>query len=143
MKRRTRILIITGCVLVALAGVARLIAGLAAAEFGRTVRGMLNVVSVAELGNTQALREYFASPPVSDQLGRIRVLSFVAIDYQVRARELQRGMIYVSEQAALPESQRFSSPPKMLFLQVPTNDRSDRGVAEAMLTLVDSYRSQL
>jgi hypothetical protein len=77
---------------------------------------------------------------------RVNSVSWIAADHQARIQEFQRGILYLSEQAHLPEAERFKSPPPSLqhfSINVPTGEHSDRSIAVAAGALLRSYQSQL
>jgi hypothetical protein len=129
--------------LVAAAIVGRIIAHKAASDYGRVFKQSVSMVGVSGFADTANLREFLAASAITVPMKRMGALSFLGGGYRGKADELQRGMIYLSEQMALPESQRFSAPPALVHLSLTTGDRTDRGLVEAAMHLLASYDSQL
>ena len=142
MKPKT-ILILVVVLLVAAVLVGRISARKAASDYGRTFKQAFSMVGLSGFADTPKLREFLASPEMSAPRSRLEALSFLGGGYRARADELQRGMIYLSEQMALAPAQRFSTPPAFSHLSLTSTDRTDGGIAAAATSLVASYESQL
>jgi hypothetical protein len=142
MKTR-KILLISLVLLVAVAIGGRLYARDAARKFGRQVTQAYSVVGRSGFADTAALRGLFAEPEMAGYVDRVRRLSFLGGGYDELIGELQSGMIYFSEQIALPPQQRFAAPPALQHLVIDASDRSDAGVASAATKLIVSYASRL
>jgi len=121
----------------------RIIAHKAAKDYGDIFDQTLAGVSVSGFADTSALREFLSSPVATAPVNQLRSLRFVAGDYLGRIEELQRGVIYLSEQMALDPSQRFSNPPSLRHFSVNYSDSTDDGVAAAVKNLIVSYESQM
>jgi len=142
MKKKL-IAVIVVIVLVATIIVARANAHKAASDYGRTFKQAFLMVGIKGFADTAKLRDFLASPEMAGPRKRVNALSFLGGGYYGRADELDRGMIYLSEQMALPLAQRFSSPPAFRYLPLASGDRTDGGIAEAAKALFASYESQL
>jgi hypothetical protein len=141
-KPKVTVLVIVLSLVVA-AAVGRICAHKAASDYGRLFKQAFSMVSVSTFADTPKLREFLANPAMTAPMKRMNALSFLGGGYRGRADELQRGMIYLSEQMALPRSQRFSSPPALAHLPLASGDRADSGLAEAAKGLLAAYESQL
>ncbi|MCF7785007.1 MAG: hypothetical protein K9N47_02740 [Prosthecobacter sp.] len=141
MKNKNLIFVAVLLVVTAIAG--RVIAYKSASNYGHTLKMGLSTVSTASFANTSKLRNYFAYPEMTSSYRRLEILSFLGGGYRSCADELQRGMIYLSEQMALAPAERFSAPPSLSRLALSCDDRTDEGIAAAVTGLMDSYESQL
>jgi hypothetical protein len=52
-------------------------------------------------------------------------------------------MIYLSQQASLPESERLASPPDLAPFSLQTQNKTDQGLFDATLALALEYRQSL
>lgn len=123
--------------------IGRTIAYNAASKYGRTLKQSLLMVGHSEFADSAKLRSFLASPEVSVSISRLETLSVLGADYRMLADELRLGVIYLSEQMKLAPEKRFLDTPLFSRLDMPSNDRSDEGVAVAVLTLMASYERQL
>ena len=141
VKKRNLIFVVVLLVVATIVG--RVIAYKSASNYGHTLKMGLSTVSTASFANTSKLRDFFAYPEMTSSYRRLKALSFLGGGYRACADELQRGMIYLSEQMALAPAERFSAPLSLSRLALSCNDRTDEGIAAAVTGLIDSYESQL
>jgi hypothetical protein len=141
MKPKTRkILLITLCTLVTAIPVGgHLLARHNAFKFGRAMAGSFSCLGREAFADTDGLRKFLASPDMASPVSTVDSLSFLNGDYDEWIRDLQAGLIYYSEQASVPQPQRFAAPPRLKHFKIDTTDPSDEGLGKAAGALIVSY----
>jgi hypothetical protein len=115
-----------------------------AVEYGKHTSRAVAVVGHESFANPFKLRRFFADPSMTGPADRISLLSFLGGHYDECLKELQAGMLYLSEQAGEPAAKRFRrSPPAFQYLRLDLSDHSDQGVGNAAIHFIESYLSQL
>ena len=142
MPKRRRILVIS-LIFLAVAAGARLYAHLTARAYGQQLGEALSVVSKSGFADTGSLRNYLAAPDMATRHIWVERLAFLGGGYGDLMEELKTGMLYCSEQIAVPVDQRFQQPPKLQRLRIPIHDRTDEGVVAAAVALILDYRESL
>lgn len=140
-KAKTILTFVVLLIMIAIVG--RISAHQTARKYGHAVKQAYSMVGVAVFATSSKIRDFFASPDMTACRGRLETLSILGNGYRDRADELQRGMIYLSEQMALAPSERFSTPPSLSYLTILSDDHTDDGVAAAATRLIALYESQL
>ena len=101
------------------------------------------MLGVSGFADTNELRNFFDDPHLVSCDGWTRRLSFLGGKYDQRLSELRSGMIYLSEQMALPEERRFANTPEFHTLLIDGSDHSDPGIGKAAGDLILTLRGQL
>lgn len=135
-------LIVAALLVIAFVG-GRLYARYEAFVYGRGVAQAFFLLGREEFANTAGLRDFFSKPELADRARRVRQLSFLGGQYDKRVSELQTGLLYLSEQAALPPQKRFAEPPVLKYLSINAGDHSDKAIADAAAGLIPTYFSQI
>ena len=143
MKRSHRVLIIVAAIFVSGIAIPQSCARNGALNFGRSVAGALSEVSRSEFKNTPALIEFFEMPELADAAQQAARWDWLHFGYARRIDALKRGMIYLSQQASLPESERLASPPDLAPFSLQTQNKTDQGLFDATLALALEYRQSL
>ncbi len=84
--------------------------------------------------------EFFESPEMAEAAQQAERWDWLHFGYARRIEALKRGMMYFSQQANLPENERFASPPDVTPLRLQIQDRSDDGLSDATLTLLLEFK---
>ncbi|RYD18835.1 MAG: hypothetical protein EOP88_21195 [Verrucomicrobiaceae bacterium] len=142
MKKQKNLISIVIIVLVAAAG-GRLAAMKAASDYGRHVAAAFSALGYGALTDTKEIKEFLRDPQLTGCENRTHNLAFLGGNYSRRVRELKEGIIYLSEQASLPEGKRFAAPPKLQSLSIDSDDPSDQGLGNAVGALILDFRQGL
>lgn len=146
MKTKTRLVLTAAAVIllpVLVAAGCRLRAWAAASDYGTTALKMTAGFGTPMLGNRELVRDTLSGPEFAAFHGRVMAVPFLGRDYERGMRDLEAGIIYCSEQMALPAETRFASPPALGGLKITPGDRSDQAVADTCSDLAVQYLSRL
>jgi hypothetical protein len=143
MKRSHRVLLVLAIIIVAGVTMPQSCARQGALSFGGGVIGALSEVSKSEFKNTAALMEFFEMPEIADAAHQAERWDLLNFGYARRIDALKRGMIYLSQQASLPESERLASPPEVTPYSLQTGNKTDQGLFDATLALALEFRLSL
>ena len=143
MKRSHRVLIIVAAILVSGIAIAQSCARNGAQRVGGSVVGALSEVGNSGFKDTPALIEFFELPEVVDAAEQAARWDWLHFGYARRIDALKRGMIYLSQQASLPESERLAAPPDLAPFSLQTQNKTDQGLFDATLALELEYRQSL
>jgi len=143
MKRSHRVLITLAVIFVSGIAIPQSCARSGALRFSGSVVGALSEISKSEFKNTPALIEFFKLPEVADAAQQAEQLDWLRFGYARRIDAVKRGMIYLSQQASLPESERLASPPDLTPFSLTTDNKTDQGLFDATLALALEFRLSL
>lgn len=138
-KRAMAIAVVICCLLLG----ARVFAWYSAVRFGNANVAVLISLGSAAFSDTEGLVEFYADSDIAQYEKRVNALSFVAPGYQRSLTEFKTGMIYLSRQFSLPQSERFRDLPTFHNLTLDSSDPSEEGLKKAVEKLVLSYREAL
>ena len=138
-KARKTLLITLSTLLTVIPIGGHLIARHNAFKFGTTMLGAFATVGHEGFADTAELRKLFDHPQIAPYIRTVDRLSLVNGDHDERIRDLQAGLIYYSEQASVPQPQRFTTPPHLKHFQIDTTDPSDDGLMKAAANLILTY----
>lgn len=139
-RKRAVLLLVSLVVAFPVAG--RLHAWWSAVRYGHAVSAAFPTVGSGGLTDTAELRAFLNRPEVKMYHNRADRLKFLGGGYGGRIGEFNAGLIYLSEQAALAMDQRFTSPPALESFSLDTRDRTQRGVINACVKLIEDYNRQ-
>jgi len=141
--RNNAIIIMAVITVIALPLRAWLVGRYAARDYGRYVSSAFGSLGFGGFSQTDELRMFFNEPDLVACENRAKRSSILIGGGYVREIEaLKTGMIYLSEQASLPEEKRLASPPRLEGLGIDASDRSDNGLARAAGKLILEYREE-
>lgn len=80
---------------------------------------------------------------LSDEEKRASDWDLISFGYAERIEALKKGMIYCTQQAGLPEHERFAKLPDLSPLRMQAVGRNDEGLVQTTLNLLMEYQMGL
>ncbi len=141
-SRNALLLVLTLTALLIVGG--RLYSRKSASDFGGALSGSFSMLSYSGFADTDGLKAFFAEPEIKHLEDTTKRFSILGGGYNPRIGEVKKGLIYLSEQLALPQEKRFlKKPPTLRYLKIETDSSSDRGISDAADKLILDYRRQI
>lgn len=140
-SRNALLLLLVLCILAIVGG--RLYSRKSAADFGGALAGSFTALGDESFADTKELKAFLVSPEMKKRSDTVKTFSILGGGYDVRMDEVQKGLIYLSEQMALPQDRRFGTMPVMHHFTIEPAGSSDRSVSDAAEKLILDYRRQI
>lgn len=142
MNSRNALLILLSLIFLTIVG-GRLYARKSASEIGAALAASSTYRSGKGFSNTAALRDFLAGPEIQARRKAVQRFAILGGGYKDRIEELQQGLIFLSQQMALPEEQRSPTPPTLRHFEIELVTTSDRSVFDAASKLIHDFREQV
>lgn len=142
MNSRNLLLLVLSLIVLYVVG-GRLYARKSASEFGAALAGSHAALSMSGFADTAGLRKFLQDPEIKGLRDAVQRFAVLGGGYKDRISEVQKGLIYLSEQMALPEDKRFTKLPALRHFKIEPVTTSDRSVSDAATKLIHDFRQQV
>ncbi|HVJ45974.1 MAG TPA: hypothetical protein VM511_06265 [Luteolibacter sp.] len=142
MNSRNALLLVLSLIVLYVVG-GRLYARKSASEIGAVLAGTYSMLGRDGFADTAALEKFLATPEIKDRRETVQRFAILGGGYKDRISEVQKGLIYLSEQMAQPEEKRFERLPVLRYFKIEPVSSSDRSVSDAGAKLILDFRQQV